>query len=384
MSFNQTLQSTKSGVSSSQATGSTNKRRKGLLQDNSWIKRGAEEDEPVDDDPNYGRDVLGGLKPSTKIESIPAKPNQTSTVRTSTSTSSVTKRQFGGSQELLNKSSDTTTKSSVTSVSSTTPTSPTKPPVPAKKPGPTTPTNSFTARVFSGANSSDKLLSPVKKSVDDKSPVLNDPPKAVTSSTEKENFMPPSPTITSVRKTTVTNTTPEKTQTSITETKTETYAKGVELSNYNSIKPTATTRTTITSTSSYDKAPRLDDMDLMTPTLSQSVYTNPVRMIVDSSVKSTVTPRVSQMTFVNPTPVPSTTTRIVGKRDLCSFCAKSIVEGERVILDDLNIFSHTFCFKCESCYRSLGNLEAGDTLWVHKGRVTCESCFSKTRDHWYH
>lgn len=31
------------------------------------------------------------------------------------------------------------------------------------------------------------------------------------------------------------------------------------------------------------------------------------------------------------------------------------------------------------CYQALGNLAAGDTLWVHKGRVTCAKCYVKTK-----
>ncbi|MCJ8729251.1 hypothetical protein PDJAM_G00103900 [Pangasius djambal] len=318
MYSSKTPQSLKSGVSPSQATGSTLMRRKALMEDNSWIKKDRE-DEPADN---------------------PADAKQSNTANLNTSASSFTKR-VSESQDFPNKN--------------TTPTA-TKPPVPDKKPALTTQSNSFTARVFSGANSSEKLLSPVRKSIgekDEKLPV-SDPHKDVSDGTESKIKIPipPSTTITSARKTTETFTTPEKTYPSFA-SKTEPYSKSLK--------------------ESPQKSPL--DMSYNTP---QQV--NTTEMTVSPNVKLIPQTLHSPM---NPTPVPSTASRIVGKRDLCSFCAKSIIEGERIILDDLQIFSHTFCFKCDMCYRALGNLEAGDSLWVHRGRVTCANCYIKTKDQWY-
>ncbi|MCI4375107.1 hypothetical protein PGIGA_G00105330 [Pangasianodon gigas] len=321
MYSSKTQQSLKSGVSPSQAIGSTLMRRKALMEDNSWIKKDRE-DEPEDK---------------------PADAKQSNTANLNTSASSFTKR-VSGSQDFSNKN--------------TTPTA-TKPPVPDKKPALTTQSNSFTARVFSGANSSEKLPSPVKKSIDEKDEKLpvSDPRKEVSDGTDSKIKIPipPSTTVTSVRKTTETFTTPEKTYPSFA-SKTETYSKSLK--------------------ESPQKSPL--DMSYNTP---QQV--NTTEMTVSPTVKSISHVSQSLHAPTNPTPVPSTASRIVGKRDLCSFCAKSIIEGERIILDDLQIFSHTFCFKCDMCYRALGNLEAGDSLWVCKGRVTCANCYIKTKDQWY-
>ncbi|XP_056607076.1 sciellin [Triplophysa dalaica] len=130
-------------------------RRRTMLKDGSWIRRDVEEDEAVDYDPNFGKSILGRLKSTDDSDSPP--------VNSGTSVNSLTK-QFGDSQALNKSSISTTTKSSVT---------PRKPPVPVKNPAvKTSPnTSSFTARVFSGANTSNKTVnSPVKRSFGEKSP----------------------------------------------------------------------------------------------------------------------------------------------------------------------------------------------------------------------
>ncbi|XP_017337964.1 zinc finger protein 185 [Ictalurus punctatus] len=332
-----TQQSLKSGVSPNLAIKSTHTRKKAPLQDNSWIKKDREEDEPGDENPNYSRDVLSSLETWNSTESKPADAKQSNKANLNTSVSSFTKSE---SRDFPNKN--------------TTPTA-TKPPVPDKKTAFTTQSNNFTSRVFSGANSSEKMLNPVKKFMNEKSDPVSDPRKEVPDSTESKIKIPipPTTTITSVRKTAETFTTPEKTYPSFASKK-ETDSKSLEQSS--------------------PKSP----LDTYT---SQQV--NTTELTVGSTVKLISHASQSLHSPMNPTPVPSTASRIVGKRDLCSFCAKSIIEGERIILDDLQIFSHTFCFKCDICYHALGNLEAGDSLWVHRGRVTCANCYIKTKDQWY-
>ncbi|XP_045070465.1 filamin-binding LIM protein 1 [Coregonus clupeaformis] len=66
--------------------------------------------------------------------------------------------------------------------------------------------------------------------------------------------------------------------------------------------------------------------------------------------------------------------------DLCSYCCKPIVAGAKMILEDLQIYSHSSCFKCEVCHCPLGDLHAGDSMWLHRGTVHCEGCFSTTRE----
>ncbi|XP_016105465.1 sciellin isoform X2 [Sinocyclocheilus grahami] len=159
-------------------------KKRAVLKDSSWIRRNPEEDELVDYDPNPGKVVLGQRKSGNDVDSYdpnpgkvvlgqrksgndvdskPLEDDQTS-ANSGTSVSSLTKR-FGGSQELLNKSS-TSTKSGAVSISS-----PSKPPLPVKNPALKTPSgSSFTARVFSGANTSSKPSSPVKRAFAEKLP----------------------------------------------------------------------------------------------------------------------------------------------------------------------------------------------------------------------
>ncbi|XP_065130887.1 uncharacterized protein [Paramisgurnus dabryanus] len=156
-------------------------KRRTKLKDNSWIRRDAEEDDPVDYDPNFGKSVLGRLKSGDDVDSPP--------VNSGTSVSSVIKR-FGNGQEVSNKSSITTT---YTKTSVTTPTSPTKPPVPVKNSAfKTSPnTSSFTARVFSGANTNNNTVSPVKRSFGEKIPEVT--VSQTISRTEKTSSVEPPP-----------------------------------------------------------------------------------------------------------------------------------------------------------------------------------------------
>uniref|UniRef100_A0A674DDW9 LIM zinc-binding domain-containing protein n=2 Tax=Salmo trutta TaxID=8032 RepID=A0A674DDW9_SALTR len=67
-------------------------------------------------------------------------------------------------------------------------------------------------------------------------------------------------------------------------------------------------------------------------------------------------------------------------KGLCSYCCKPMVAGANMILEDLQIYSHSSCFKCEVCHCPLGDLHVGDSMWLHRGTVHCEGCFSTTRE----
>ncbi|XP_066522723.1 LIM and calponin homology domains-containing protein 1 [Hoplias malabaricus] len=269
---------------------------------------------------------------------------------------------------------------------------PSKPPVPAKNLALSPASKSFTDRVFSGANTNEKVYTPVRKVVDNKSLVLNDPHTDINFSDNSFTLSPvPNVPSSPVQTTTIS----ERTQVSSV-IKTEQTTNSYESNNITSPKQV----TIITKTATVPRlaarkftAPRetLDiSDDILSPRLSTTLHTNPVSY---SSLRSTNTTRStlfespSSQTLsslpVNSSPGPKLSKRIVGKRDLCSFCGKSIVEGERMILDDLQIYSHTTCFKCEQCYGSLGFLEAGTTLWVHGDKVKCDNCYKKTKDQWF-
>ncbi|XP_063068751.1 mucin-2 [Engraulis encrasicolus] len=74
----------------------------------------------------------------------------------------------------------------------------------------------------------------------------------------------------------------------------------------------------------------------------------------------------------------------VSDKHLCSYCHQPIADDTRMVVDELHISSHADCFKCAVCHRNLGNLEAGDSLWVYRETVNCENCYSKQKDRWFH
>ncbi|XP_062904563.1 sciellin isoform X3 [Mobula hypostoma] len=66
-------------------------------------------------------------------------------------------------------------------------------------------------------------------------------------------------------------------------------------------------------------------------------------------------------------------------KNVCSQCYKPFNNSPKMILEDLNINCHASCFKCQICHRSLENLNAGDSLWVHHRTVHCESCYDNAK-----
>ncbi|XP_021173145.2 sciellin isoform X6 [Fundulus heteroclitus] len=74
--------------------------------------------------------------------------------------------------------------------------------------------------------------------------------------------------------------------------------------------------------------------------------------------------------------------RPVLEKDLCTSCRKPFTGDAKMVLDDIKLNCHASCFKCEVCSMSLGNLKAGDSIWIYKRMVHCETCFENTRDKW--
>ncbi|XP_054871182.1 sciellin isoform X2 [Amphiprion ocellaris] len=74
--------------------------------------------------------------------------------------------------------------------------------------------------------------------------------------------------------------------------------------------------------------------------------------------------------------------RIVHEKDLCTVCRKPFTGDAKMVLDDMKINCHASCFKCDVCNSTLGNLKAGDSMWIYKRMVHCENCFDTTREKW--
>ncbi|XP_035382945.1 sciellin [Electrophorus electricus] len=211
-----------------------------------------------------------------------------------------------------------------------------------------------------------------------------------------------SSTVSSSRSTTTTFTSSEKTLPSPV-TKTETYSKSWGPSNDNTeLKTTTiTTATTLNSANDNKKTPSNTQDSFDDNLFSPGVYISPVseqssppnilsyrssQSKYDAGMTLRQTPTLSPTMYssaATPSLSQATTTRTVSKRDLCTVCGKCITGEGRMILEDLQIFSHSSCFKCELCRISLGALEAGDSLWVYKGMVHCDNCYKKTKAQWF-
>lgn len=97
------------------------KKKKSPLQDNSWIRRPHDEDEAIDQDPNFGRTILGRYK-STETVVSSGLSETTSTRTSSSSTVQALSKRYSTSQDELNISttptSGTYTRNTYTSVTS--------------------------------------------------------------------------------------------------------------------------------------------------------------------------------------------------------------------------------------------------------------------------
>ncbi|NXO96675.1 SCEL protein, partial [Certhia brachydactyla] len=78
----------------------------------------------------------------------------------------------------------------------------------------------------------------------------------------------------------------------------------------------------------------------------------------------------------------STSDRSIIGKDMCTYCRKPLGIDAKMILDALQIYCHSTCFKCEVCKRPLEDLKAGDSIWIYKQTVHCEPCYSKVKEEW--
>ncbi|XDV35128.1 hypothetical protein PO909_005144 [Leuciscus waleckii] len=353
--------------------------RRTVLQDNSWIRRKAEEDEPIDDDPNFGKVVLSQKKPVDDVSSKSVEAEKTP-VNSGTT--------FSKSPASVN-----------TSISAIVPppTPAPKPPVPAKNPVLKTPnTSSFNARVFSGANSSSKTLSPVKPSFGEKFPELT---ASQTTNGAVKSSSVSSPVKTSTRSESVSVSTLKSS------TPLQSQSESVSVSTLKSSTPpqsqsesvSVSTLKSSTPPKSQSESVSVSTLKSSTPLQSQTTVTNTkTSSALDESLSSRPAEKHSARTQVRTvhTEIPASSPTLrsplqtlqssrVSSRDTCTVCGKPIAGDGRMILEELNIISHTSCFRCAVCRCDLGGLEAGKSLWVLRERVHCSNCFSNIRGQWY-
>ncbi|KAM7389589.1 hypothetical protein PAMP_023555 [Pampus punctatissimus] len=62
----------------------------------------------------------------------------------------------------------------------------------------------------------------------------------------------------------------------------------------------------------------------------------------------------------------------------CTYCGELVGNDARITIEHLNINCHPACFKCGECGKAMGDLLYN--MFLHGGKVHCESCYSKALD----
>nr|XP_046262024.1 zinc finger protein 185 isoform X2 [Scatophagus argus] len=59
----------------------------------------------------------------------------------------------------------------------------------------------------------------------------------------------------------------------------------------------------------------------------------------------------------------------------CTYCGQLVGNDAKISIEHLNINCHPDCFKCDVCSKPMGDLL--DSMFLHGGKVNCESCYSR-------
>uniref|UniRef100_A0A673IMA6 Sciellin-like n=1 Tax=Sinocyclocheilus rhinocerous TaxID=307959 RepID=A0A673IMA6_9TELE len=364
-------------TSSTRSTNVDDGKKKSLLKDNSWIRTNVKEEEQVERDGNFGKTVLSRYKSNESLVSPQDQTSKTSTVSTSSgATVQALSKRFGGSQDKLNETRTTGTKTTV-------------------KTEPRKSSTSTTTTIKDGTKITETTVTTTKQDVvksSTKSETLTDKDLAGLNTKSSGDYKTEVITVKSSKDTVDGPTSPVKTTTSI-----KTYTK-------EDVSPTKTTSYSVRSTKSTE-----DQLfDTLIPTSIKSANTDSSRedISVSKSIRtvystnerdewsSVTSPSYSRTSYTESRPVDymsdtlaskTTTTvytspeRVVTGKDICTVCHKNMYTDEKMILDDMNINCHASCFKCGVCNASLGLLKAGDSLWVYRRAIHCESCFGVTK-----
>nr|XP_057939135.1 sciellin isoform X2 [Doryrhamphus excisus] len=411
-------------------TSSSSSLKSPRMKDDSWIRPDEDEFEPVDRDPNFGKSLLGHYKSSETISSVGAETQITKSK--STSVQALTKR-FSGSQDEL--TSSTYKRGSFTASSppaytepatSTTTTTVTKD-------GNTTETTVTTSHRTLYSNFSPSRTTKVTETYVSSQKDGSDLSSSSVSAEDKlYNTLLPSAIKDDIG----------DSRTSLTSTETVTVKRsinGAEDDLYDTLLPksitsaqssgyssSVTKRETVTLESNRggDSPTPLSSSSSLRSTSRTYTEDSPTTRITSYTVSSSLPsddynksyyyssskPSYEYSSISNPseysstiyrsssseilsTPISSKSSiktvytspeRTVLDRELCTSCHKPFNGDAKMVLDDMKINCHAFCFKCEVCNGTLGHLKAGDCMWVYNRLVHCETCFDKTREKWRH
>ncbi|NXN87021.1 SCEL protein, partial [Bombycilla garrulus] len=350
-----------------QATHDINKRRT-LLQDNSWIKKRPEEENA---DENYGRAVLNQYKSQDSLHSsINEKEDQKAALGRYRSDTTLDRIPAGSDTDKINKSPTLNHKQ-----------------------------NSRQSWTPNAASTNTAVTSPIKKKRQSWMPPPVSSSKTLTETVESKRAALSSKQVV-----------PQKSKTNVDDQAT---ARNQDPDNLSKVNPSSFTHdkgeniSDLTENNTTDwknkrqvyedlgdntKVKALDDQSKRW--VIENVYENRPRApnnlpetnySSDSerkSSKSSLGAYEENITGNTIKTVYSTSDRSIIGKDICTYCRKPLGIDAKMILDALQIYCHSTCFKCEVCKRPLEDLKAGDSIWIYKQTVHCEPCYSKVKENW--
>ncbi|NXH24184.1 SCEL protein, partial [Myiagra hebetior] len=362
-----------------QATHDINKRRT-LLQDNSWIKKRPEEESA---DENYGRAVLNQYKSQDSLHSSTnEKEDQKAVLGRYRSDTTLDRIPAGSDTDKINKSPTLNHKQNNrqswtpnAASTNTAATSPIKtkrqswmpPPVSSSK----TPTEAVESKRTTSENSeaptmaapSSELVTrqKSKSDVDDQTTARNQ---------ELDNLSKENPSsFTSDKEGKDLPVSTEK-NTADQENKRQAYE---DRGDHTEVKPADDQSKKRIIEKAYENPPRAPN------NLPETKYSSDSERKTSKPSYGAYEENITGNTIKT---VYSTSDRSIIGKDICTYCRKPLGIDAKMILDALQIYCHSTCFKCEVCKRPLEDLKAGDSIWIYKQTVHCEPCYSKVKEKW--
>lgn len=350
-----------------QANHDINKRRT-LLQDNSWIKKRPEEESA---DENYGRAVLNQYKSQDSLHSSSTneKEDQKAVLGRYRSDSTLDRIPAGSDTEKINKSPTLNHKQ-----------------------------NNRQPWTPDAASTNTTVTSPIKKKRQSWMPPPVPSSKTPTQTVESKRAVLPSEQVT-----------PQKSKTDVDDQAT---ARNQDLDNLSKANPSSFTRdkegkdlSDLTEKNTADQKNKRDEdrgdhtvvksaNDQSKKLITEKAYENPPRAPNNlpeinysseserKNSKSSLGAYEEKLTGNTIKTVYSTSDQSIIGKDICTYCRKPLGIDAKMILDALQIYCHSTCFKCEVCKRPLEDLKAGDSIWIYKQTVHCEPCYSKVKEKW--
>ncbi|NXM54200.1 SCEL protein, partial [Illadopsis cleaveri] len=361
-----------------QATHDINKRRT-LLQDNSWIKKRPEEESA---DENYGRAVLNQYKSQDSLHSSAnGKEDQKAVLGRYRSDTTLDRIPVGSDTDKMNKSPNLNHKQNNrqswtpnAEPTNTAVTSPSKkkrqswmpPPVSSSK----TPTETVESKRTTSENSeaSTRAALPSEQVTPQKSKTDVDN-QATARNQALDNLSKANPS-------SFTGDKEEKDLLDLTEKNTadqKNKRQDEDLGDHTEVKSADDQSKKWITEKAYENPPRAPN------NLPETNYSSDSERKTSKSSLAAYEENTTGNTIKT---VYSTSDRSIIGKDICTYCRKPLGIDAKMILDALQIYCHSTCFKCEVCKRPLEDLKAGDSIWIYKQTVHCEPCYSKVKEKW--